>query len=169
MSVKKNNRILSQAKELRRSMTPHERKLWYLFPSGKTRIRHVCPGGSRGGKGLCRLSRHVRHRLSEGAGAGGEVGLLCGRHHADALQGQPAIPHSRADLPLCRGPRHLGASCLSSSSWAIWPSIQSGLCSPMTRFSLCAACLSLSCGWIIATERVTRSASSMNPESPRSE
>ena len=31
MSVKKNNQMLPRAKELRRSMTSQERKLWYLF------------------------------------------------------------------------------------------------------------------------------------------
>ena len=31
MVVKKNGKMLERAKELRREMTPHERKLWYLF------------------------------------------------------------------------------------------------------------------------------------------
>lgn len=31
MPVKKNNKLLARAKELRRNMTPQERKLWYLF------------------------------------------------------------------------------------------------------------------------------------------
>ncbi len=31
MSVQKNDKLLSQARELRRDMTPQERKLWYLF------------------------------------------------------------------------------------------------------------------------------------------
>jgi len=31
MPIKKNNRMLPRAKELRRNMTPQERKLWYLF------------------------------------------------------------------------------------------------------------------------------------------
>ena len=31
MAVTKNNRMLPRAKELRREMTPQERKLWYLF------------------------------------------------------------------------------------------------------------------------------------------
>lgn len=31
MPVMKNNQLLSRARELRRDMTPHERKLWYLF------------------------------------------------------------------------------------------------------------------------------------------
>jgi len=31
MTIKKNNRMLPRAKELRRDMTPQERKLWYLF------------------------------------------------------------------------------------------------------------------------------------------
>ncbi len=31
MPVKKNDKLLSQARELRRDMTPQERKLWYLF------------------------------------------------------------------------------------------------------------------------------------------
>lgn len=31
MPVKKNNQMLPRAKELRRNMTPQERKLWYLF------------------------------------------------------------------------------------------------------------------------------------------
>ena len=31
MPVFKNNRMLDRAKELRRNMTPQERKLWYLF------------------------------------------------------------------------------------------------------------------------------------------
>ncbi len=31
MTVTKNNNLLPRAKELRREMTPHERKLWYLF------------------------------------------------------------------------------------------------------------------------------------------
>ncbi len=31
MTVKKNNKLLSNARCLRREMTPHERKLWYLF------------------------------------------------------------------------------------------------------------------------------------------
>lgn len=31
MSVKKNNKMLPRARELRRDMTPQERKLWYLF------------------------------------------------------------------------------------------------------------------------------------------
>ena len=35
---------------------------------------------------------HVRGRVPEGAGAGGEVGLCRRQHHADALQGQSAIP-----------------------------------------------------------------------------
>ena len=30
-TVKKNNTLLPLARELRRDMTPHERKLWYLF------------------------------------------------------------------------------------------------------------------------------------------
>ena len=31
MSINKNNELLPRAKELRRDMTPQERKLWYLF------------------------------------------------------------------------------------------------------------------------------------------
>ena len=31
MTVKKNHSMLMRARELRRDMTPHERKLWYLF------------------------------------------------------------------------------------------------------------------------------------------
>ncbi len=31
MPVKKNDKLLSQARKLRRDMTPQERKLWYLF------------------------------------------------------------------------------------------------------------------------------------------
>lgn len=31
MPVQKNNQMLSRARELRRDMTPQERKLWYLF------------------------------------------------------------------------------------------------------------------------------------------
>ena len=31
MSIPKNNKMLDRAKELRRAMTPQERKLWYLF------------------------------------------------------------------------------------------------------------------------------------------
>lgn len=31
MTVTKNNQMLPRAKELRREMTPQERKLWYLF------------------------------------------------------------------------------------------------------------------------------------------
>ena len=31
MPVLKNNRMLDRAKELRRAMTPQERKLWYIF------------------------------------------------------------------------------------------------------------------------------------------
>lgn len=31
MPVKKNNQMLPRARELRREMTPQERKLWYLF------------------------------------------------------------------------------------------------------------------------------------------
>ena len=31
MTVKKNSRMLPRARELRRDMTPQERKLWYLF------------------------------------------------------------------------------------------------------------------------------------------
>ena len=31
MPVKKNNQLLPRARELRREMTPQERKLWYLF------------------------------------------------------------------------------------------------------------------------------------------
>ncbi len=31
MTVKKNNSLLPHARKLRREMTPHERKLWYLF------------------------------------------------------------------------------------------------------------------------------------------
>lgn len=31
MPVKKNYQLLSRARELRREMTPHERKLWYSF------------------------------------------------------------------------------------------------------------------------------------------
>ena len=31
MPLSKNNKLLPRAKELRREMTPHERKLWYLF------------------------------------------------------------------------------------------------------------------------------------------
>ncbi len=31
MTIKKNNALLPKARELRREMTPHERKLWYLF------------------------------------------------------------------------------------------------------------------------------------------
>ena len=31
MAVTKNNKMLSRAKELRKNMTPQERKLWYLF------------------------------------------------------------------------------------------------------------------------------------------
>lgn len=31
MAVKKNNQMLPRARELRREMTPQERKLWYLF------------------------------------------------------------------------------------------------------------------------------------------
>ena len=31
MTVKKNNNMLPIAKQLRKDMTPHERKLWYLF------------------------------------------------------------------------------------------------------------------------------------------
>lgn len=31
MAINKNNDILSSARQLRRNMTPHERKLWYLF------------------------------------------------------------------------------------------------------------------------------------------
>ena len=31
MPVLKNNRMLDRAKELRRNMTPQERKLWYMF------------------------------------------------------------------------------------------------------------------------------------------
>ena len=32
MDIPKNNRLLENAKRLRQEMTPHERKLWYLFP-----------------------------------------------------------------------------------------------------------------------------------------
>ena len=31
MSLPKNNKLLERARELRRDMTPQERKLWYLF------------------------------------------------------------------------------------------------------------------------------------------
>ncbi len=31
MEIKKNNSLLPNARKLRREMTPHERKLWYLF------------------------------------------------------------------------------------------------------------------------------------------
>ena len=31
MPIKKDDSLLSKARELRRNMTPHERKLWYLF------------------------------------------------------------------------------------------------------------------------------------------
>ena len=31
MPVMKNNQLLPRARELRRDMTPHERKLWYIF------------------------------------------------------------------------------------------------------------------------------------------
>ncbi|MBQ5584280.1 MAG: endonuclease domain-containing protein [Ruminiclostridium sp.] len=31
MRIEKNNQLLCRAKELRRDMTPQERKLWYLF------------------------------------------------------------------------------------------------------------------------------------------
>ena len=31
MAIKKNNDVLDSARQLRRNMTPHERKLWYLF------------------------------------------------------------------------------------------------------------------------------------------
>ena len=31
MEIKKNNELLPNARKLRREMTPHERKLWYLF------------------------------------------------------------------------------------------------------------------------------------------
>ncbi|MDO5377488.1 MAG: endonuclease domain-containing protein [Clostridia bacterium] len=31
MPVMKNNRLLPYARDLRREMTPHERKLWYLY------------------------------------------------------------------------------------------------------------------------------------------
>lgn len=31
MKIEKNNQLLGRAKELRREMTPQERKLWYLF------------------------------------------------------------------------------------------------------------------------------------------
>lgn len=31
MSIPKDNRQLEKARQLRREMTPHERKLWYLF------------------------------------------------------------------------------------------------------------------------------------------
>ena len=31
MPLPKNNKLLPRARELRREMTPHERKLWYLF------------------------------------------------------------------------------------------------------------------------------------------
>ena len=31
MSMPKDNQLLDRARELRRNMTPHERKLWYLF------------------------------------------------------------------------------------------------------------------------------------------
>ena len=43
--------------------------------------------------------------VPEGVGAGGEVGV-CGRQdHHDALQGQPAIPPARAELPVRGGPQ----------------------------------------------------------------
>lgn len=32
MTIPKDNRQLENARRLRREMTPHERKLWYLFP-----------------------------------------------------------------------------------------------------------------------------------------
>ena len=32
MTIPKDNRQLKNARRLRREMTPHERKLWYLFP-----------------------------------------------------------------------------------------------------------------------------------------
>ena len=31
MATKKDDRLLDYAKQLRKEMTPHERKLWYLF------------------------------------------------------------------------------------------------------------------------------------------
>ncbi len=31
MEIQKNNKLLPNARKLRREMTPHERKLWYLF------------------------------------------------------------------------------------------------------------------------------------------
>lgn len=31
MKLPRNNKLLANAKRLRKSMTPHERKLWYLF------------------------------------------------------------------------------------------------------------------------------------------
>ena len=31
MPIQKNNKMLPRAKELRRHMTPQEKKLWYLF------------------------------------------------------------------------------------------------------------------------------------------
>ena len=34
MKVRKDNRLLPNAKNLRKTMTPHERKLWYLFLRG---------------------------------------------------------------------------------------------------------------------------------------
>lgn len=47
--------------------------------------------GSR--ENLCLRPGPVRCGLPQGAGAGGEVGVRRGQHHAHALQGQPAIPH----------------------------------------------------------------------------
>ena len=31
MAIDKNDKLLPRARELRRNMTPHERKLWYMF------------------------------------------------------------------------------------------------------------------------------------------
>ena len=68
-----------------------------IFP-----LRQFC---HRGRESVLHLPGDVRGGVSEGVGAGGEMGV-CGRqNHHDALQGQPAIPAARAEFPVRGGPQ----------------------------------------------------------------
>ena len=81
---------------------PHVQLCLFSHP---LRILHVCVCCHRGRESVLHLPGDVRGGVPEGVGAGGEVGV-CGRqNHHDALQGQPAIPVARAELPVRGGPQ----------------------------------------------------------------
>ena len=63
-----------------------------FFPNHPNRICPLLFRRCGSGEGIPFQPGYERRGLPEGAGAGGEVGLCGGQHHADALQGQPAIP-----------------------------------------------------------------------------